>query len=170
MPTLDHKDRLNRAFPAAAKAWLGTWLYDLTNTLNAIVAAGGGPSAALLTDVDAIRTRYTALRTDVTAIRAEVVKLVTDLTATRAELVKAVTDLGALRTAHNAALAKLDADAGVTDVNYAATTAAPAITAAAPAAITAAAPAAITAAAAAAATATVAEALPSTAVKLPEAR
>ena len=29
-------------------------------------------------------------------------------------------DLAALRTAHNALLAKLDADAGVTDTNYAA--------------------------------------------------
>lgn len=29
-------------------------------------------------------------------------------------------DLAALRTAHNAAMAKLDADAGVTDTNYAA--------------------------------------------------
>lgn len=32
-----------------------------------------------------------------------------------------VDDLTAIRTAHNAAMAKLDADAGVTDVNYAAT-------------------------------------------------
>lgn len=167
---LDHRDRLNRSMPAARTALLGTWLYDLTNTLNAIVAAGGGPSQAMLDDVDAIRTRYTALRADVTAIRAEVVKLVTDLTATRAEVAKLVTDLGAARTAMNATLAKLDADAGVTGVDYAATNPVPALTAAAPAAITAAAPAAITAAAAAAATATVAEALPSTAVKLPEAR
>lgn len=30
------------------------------------------------------------------------------------------TDLAAIRTAHNAAMAKLDADAGVTDTNYAA--------------------------------------------------
>jgi hypothetical protein len=95
-----------------------------------------------------------AVIADLTAIRAEVIKLVTDLTATRAEVVKLVTDvtevrgkLNSLVTAYNATLAKLDADGGVTDVNYAATnpgTAPNAVTAANPAAITAANPAALT--------------------------
>jgi hypothetical protein len=69
---------------------------------------------------DETKTDYTAILADVTAIRAEVVKLVTDM-ASR------ITDHNTLRT-------KLNADAGVTDVDYAA---AVAITAAAPAALTA---------------------------------
>lgn len=40
-----------------------------------------------------------------------------------------VTDVNNLRTRHNAAMVKLDADAGVTDTNYNALQAAPAITA-----------------------------------------
>jgi chromosome segregation ATPase len=72
------------------------------------------------TVIDELKTDYTALLADVTAIRAEVVKLVTDM-ASR------ISDHNTLRT-------KLNADAGVTDADYAA---AAAITAAAPAALTA---------------------------------
>lgn len=39
-----------------------------------------------------------------------------------------IDDMNALRTAHNALIAKLDLDAGVTDANYTALTAVPALT------------------------------------------
>lgn len=113
--------------------------------------------------VNEIRTGYTANKADYAAGRAEVVKLVTDLTATRAEVAKLVTDATALRVTvvaliadmatrianHNTLTTKLNADAGVTDTNYAAAGAITAvdggvITAAAPAAVTAVAPAAVT--------------------------
>lgn len=71
------------------------------------------------TFTDELKTDLTALIADVTAIRAEVVKLVTD-NASR------ISDHNTLRT-------KLNADAGVTDTDYAAATAA---TAANPAALT----------------------------------
>lgn len=74
-----------------------------------------------------------AIVTDITAIRAEVVKLVTDITALRSTV-------GILVTKVNGITAKLDADVGVTDTDYAAThggnSAPDAITAANPAAIT----------------------------------
>ncbi len=41
-----------------------------------------------------------------------------DLTEIRAMFVAVQTDLAALQAKHNALLAKLDADAGVTDTNY----------------------------------------------------
>ena len=59
--------------------------------------------------------------------------LLADITAVRAEVVKLVTDVTALILTHNTMVTKLNADAGVTDVNYAA---AAAITAVAPAALT----------------------------------
>ena len=106
---------------------------------------------ALLADYTAGRAEVAKLVTDITAVRAEVVKLVTDYTAGRAEVVKLVTDHAALITNFNTLRTKLNADAGVTDTDYAAATAA---TAVAPAAVTAANPAAITAAAPAAVTGT----------------
>ena len=72
------------------------------------------------TIIDELKTDYTALLADVTAIRAEVVKL--------------VTDMGTRITENNTLATKLNNDAGVTDVDYAA---AAAITAANPAALTA---------------------------------
>jgi hypothetical protein len=59
--------------------------------------------------------------------------MLADITAIRAEVVKLVTDMGTRITEHNTLATKLNADAGVTDTNYAA---AAAITAAAPAALT----------------------------------
>lgn len=59
--------------------------------------------------------------------------MLADITAIRAEVVKLVTDMGTRITEHNTLVAKLNADAGVTDTNYAT---AAAITAAAPAALT----------------------------------
>lgn len=59
--------------------------------------------------------------------------MLTDITAIRAEVVKLVTDMASRISDHNTLIAKLNADAGVTDTNYAAATA---ITAAAPAALT----------------------------------
>lgn len=56
-----------------------------------------------------------------------------DYTAIRAEVVKLVTDITALRTSYNTLVTKMNADAGITDTNYAAPAA---ITAAAPAAPT----------------------------------
>ena len=70
--------------------------------------------------VNELKTDYTALRADVTAIRTQVVALVADM-ATRI-------------TNHNTLATKLNADAGVTDVDYAAATAKTAVD---PAAITA---------------------------------
>lgn len=60
--------------------------------------------------------------------------LLTDLTAVRAEVVKLVTDMATRITENNTLATKLNADAGVTDTNYAAAAAA---TAVAPAALTA---------------------------------
>lgn len=59
--------------------------------------------------------------------------MLADLTATRAEVVKLVADAAVLKAAHDTLIAKLNLDAGVTDVNYAATAA---MTAADPAALT----------------------------------
>ena len=59
--------------------------------------------------------------------------MLTDITAIRAEVVKLVTDMASRISDHNTLVAKLNADAGVTDTNYATATA---ITAAAPAALT----------------------------------
>lgn len=56
-----------------------------------------------------------------------------DITALRATVAALVTDIGVLRTAFNTAMTKLNADAGVTDVNYAA---AAALTVTAPSALT----------------------------------
>lgn len=76
-------------------------------------------SIASHTDEQDERTVLNALLADITAIRAEVVKL--------------VTDAAALKSAHDTMATKLNADAGVTDTNYAAVAA---MTAAAPAALT----------------------------------
>lgn len=54
----------------------------------------------------------------------------------RTQLAAAVVDLGVLRAAIVAITAKLDADVGVTDTNYAATTNPAALTASAPASAT----------------------------------
>lgn len=59
--------------------------------------------------------------------------MLADITAIRAEVVKLVTDMGTRITEFNTLTTKLNADAGVTDTNYATATA---ITAAAPAALT----------------------------------
>lgn len=106
---------------------------------------------SILTDLGVLATPTTAGVTDTTAIRAEVVKLVTDITALRVVVAALVTDMATRITNFNTLTTKLNADAGVTDTNYAA---AGAITALAPAAITAANPAAISAVAPAALTTT----------------
>lgn len=54
-------------------------------------------------------------------LRAEVADLRTKLTAAVADAVTARNALNALVVKHNALLAKLDLDAGVTDADYAAT-------------------------------------------------
>ncbi len=59
--------------------------------------------------------------------------VVADLTAIRAEVVKAVADITALDTAFDTLVAKLNADGGVTDTDYAG---AAAMTATDPAAMT----------------------------------
>ncbi len=81
-----------------------------------------GDLAAVLAN---IVTMLTELKLDHDAI-------VTDATAIRAEVVKLVTDMGTRITEHNTLTTKLNADAGVTDTNYAAATA---ITAGNPAAV-----------------------------------
>ena len=102
-------------------------MVDDLETLRAALSSGGVVAVTELiadhatnkTFMDEVKVDYTALRADVTAIRAEVVKLVTDM---------------ATRISENNTLAtKLNADAGVTDTNYAAAAAA---TAVAPAALT----------------------------------
>lgn len=65
--------------------------------------------------------------------RALLTAILADITAIRAEVVKLVTDMGSRISDFNTLTTKLNADAGVTDTNYAAATA---ITAAAPAALT----------------------------------
>jgi len=59
--------------------------------------------------------------------------ILADYTAIRAEVVKLVTDMATRIANHNTLIAKLNADGGVTDADYAA---AGAMTAAAPAAVT----------------------------------
>ena len=59
--------------------------------------------------------------------------MLADITAIRAEVVKLVTDMASRIANHNTLRAKLNADGGVTDTDYAAATAA---TAANPAALT----------------------------------
>lgn len=88
---------------------------------------GGVPSLAL-----ALRD----IADDLAAIKAKTNADTTDIAAVRTQVAALVVDVGAHRTAYNATLAKLDADAGVTDTNYAATNPAAALTAAAPAALT----------------------------------
>lgn len=66
-------------------------------------------------------------------IENQLESLLTDLTAVRAEVVKLVTDNANRVANHNTLIAKLNADAGVTDTDYASATAA---VAAAPAALT----------------------------------
>lgn len=101
---------------------------DITST-----GAEQGSVVALLQNIrdtlNEIRTGYTANRADITAIRTQVVALIADMATRIAN--------------HNTLATKLNADAGVTDTNYAA---AGAITAVDPAAVTSAA---LTAAAAA---------------------
>lgn len=70
---------------------------------------------------------------DHAAIAALFTSLLADLAAVRAEVVKLVTDVGTRITEFNTLTTKLNADAGVTDTNYAT---AAVITAAAPAALT----------------------------------
>lgn len=99
--------KLNRAFPAAAAAKLGDAIADCIAGVNA-----GGGGAPLL-------AAFNLAVADITALQAT-------LAATQA-------DLATLRTAFNTAMTKLNADAGVTDTNYAADAA---LTSAAPAAVT----------------------------------
>jgi uncharacterized protein len=97
----------------------------LVADIAAVLARAGNrllalvPIAAIVADLTALRATVAAVVVDVTALRATVATLV---------------------TAYNATLAKLDADATVTDTNYAATnpgSAPSAITSSAPAALTA---------------------------------
>lgn len=98
-------------------------------------------------DVAALRTKLAASIVDLGVLRTPTVALVTDVTEVRTKLAAAVVDLAAIRAAVVAITAKLDADGGVTDTNYAATTNPAALTATAPNAVTAVAPAALTASA-----------------------
>lgn len=77
---------------------------------------------ALLTVLNAVVTLVTELKTDLTAhthtgSEATSVALTNDL---KAKYNAAVTLINELKTDHNALLAKLDADGGVTDADYAA--------------------------------------------------
>lgn len=101
----------------------GSDVYHMRLQLNKVIddmETLRGASSASLVAVTELITDYTALLADVTAIRTQVVALVADM-ATRI-------------SNHNTLTTKLNADAGVTDTNYAA---AGAITAANPAALTA---------------------------------
>ncbi len=79
------------------------------------------------------RTASIASRNDAEHIRLVLAAMLVDVTAIRAEVVKLVTDMGTRITEFNTLTTKLNADAGVTDTNYATATA---ITAANPAALT----------------------------------
>ena len=96
-------------------------------------------------ELDGLWTLSRALYADLlgaSGVRAKVVLLVTDITALRGTVAAVVTDVAAIR-GHLATLStKLNADAGVTDTNYATP---PTVTSSAPAAITAANPDAATA-------------------------
>lgn len=96
----------------------------------------------ILVDLGVLRTPAGALVTDYTAGRAEIVKLVTDISALRTTVAALQVDCANRLANHNTLIAKLNADAGVTDIDYAVATAA---TASAPAAITAGNPAAVSA-------------------------
>ena len=84
--------------------------------------------------VNELQTDHATFKTVVDELKTDYTALLADVTATRAEVVKLVTDMGTRITEFNTLTTKLNADAGVTDVNYATATA---ITAAAPAALTA---------------------------------
>ena len=97
-------------------------------------------------EIDAVVGQINKLITDgwhaTTGIRAKLVAVISDLGTARTERAALVTDVAALR-AHLATLStKLNADAGVTDTNYAVP---PTLTSAAPASLTATNPAALTA-------------------------
>lgn len=62
-------------------------------------------------------------------LKTVLIDLATDLADVRAKYALLLADVGQIRTKYNATLAKLDLDAGVTDVNYAETNPAPAATA-----------------------------------------
>ncbi len=76
-------------------------------TLPSDIVPNGMSQGALVAFLQNVVTLVNEMRGDLNAVRA---------------------DLSALHTKYNAALAKLDADAGVTDTNYVATQAAPALT------------------------------------------
>lgn len=96
-------------------------------------------------EIDGLWTLSRALYADLlgaSGVRAKAVAIVADLTALRGTVAALVVDVAAIRS-HLATLStKLNADAGVTDADYAAPSA---VTSAAPDALTAAAPAAATA-------------------------
>ena len=98
----------------------------------------------LFDDITAVRTKLLAAGVDLGVLRTPIVALITDITAVRTQVAAAVADIAALRAAIVGLTAKLDADGGVTDTNYAATLDPAAQTSATPAALTAAAPAALT--------------------------
>lgn len=91
------------------------YLTNIRDAVNELV----DDHATNKTFTDELKTDLTALIADVTAIRAEAVKLVTDVAAGIAN--------------HNTLRAKLNADVGVMDIDYAVATSA---TAVAPAALT----------------------------------
>lgn len=51
---VNHKDRLNRMAPAAARAMLGDWLYDLTDKHNKLLAKLDADAG--VTDTDYVAT------------------------------------------------------------------------------------------------------------------
>lgn len=88
-------------------------------------------------DLAALRTPTAAAVADLGALRTPMVDDIADLAAV-------ITAVNALREDHNTLIAKLNLDAGVTDTNYAASTASVvAATAVAPGALTASTPAAL---------------------------
>lgn len=86
--------------------------------------------AALVTDASSVLRRTSNRLLGLTPLAA----VIADLTAIRTQVVNLVADVTALRSAFNTAITKLNADAGVTDTNYAQ---ASAMTATNPAALTA---------------------------------
>lgn len=88
-----------------------------------------------------LKRAFAAAQDDLTELRTELAAAVADLTALRTTVANLVTDMANRITNHNTLRAKLNLDAGVTDVDYAAATAQ---VSAAPDALTATTPAALT--------------------------
>lgn len=76
---------------------------------------------SLLTDITAVRTAAVAMDTLIDELHDDHATNKTFMDEVKTDLNAAVTDIAALRAAVVAITAKLDADGGVTDTNYAAT-------------------------------------------------